>query len=443
MSSAADSVNAGRSVSQKRVSRPGQSSTKHYYFGAALVLLGLVLLIFVAPNLIDETRAFRLNKPPDPVQFEFKPPTFVGLAGAFYILVGFLTVLRDRLGSWTRFAAIAGVAFMPLLILAMALGRSDLSGTNVVNLLVSSLFLATPIALGSMTGLWSERVGIINIGIEGTMLGAAGIAYMTYALVGDGAERWALWLSVLVAILVGGLFALLLAVLSIRFGINQIIAGVVINLLALGLTGFLRSQVIVKSGVGTGVATPSFGIPLLSKIPVIGDQLFVGQPINFAMYLVVFLTWLVMFKTPWGLRVRACGEDPHAAETVGINVIRTRYMSVVLGGFIAGLAGAWFSLESSARFEDNMTNAAGFIALAAMIFGKWTPWGAFAGALLFGYADALQTRLQFLKVDIAGFEIPSEFWQMLPFAITILVVAGLVGRATPPAAEGKPFQASQ
>ena len=146
------------SARQGPSSKQGLRSTKHYYFGATFVLLGLVLLIFVAPNLIDEPRAFRLNKPPDPVQFEFNPPTFVGLSGASYILIGILTAFRDRLGSWARLAAIAGVAFMPLLILAMALGRSSLPGTNVVNLLVSSLFLATPIALGSMTGLWSERV---------------------------------------------------------------------------------------------------------------------------------------------------------------------------------------------------------------------------------------------------------------------------------------------
>ncbi len=161
------------------------------------------------------------------------------------------------------------------------------------------------------------------------------------------------------------------------------------------------------------------------------------------MYLVVFLTWLVMFRTAWGLRVRACGEDPHAAETLGINVIITRYRSVILGGLIAGLGGAWFSMESQSGFEDNMTFSAGFIALAAMIFGKWTPWGAFGGALLFGFARALGSRLQFLDVEIADFSIPSEFFQSLPFVVTLVVVAGALGRSIAPAAEGQPYSPSK
>ena len=184
------------------------------------------------------------------------------------------------------------------------------------------------------------------------------------------------------------------------------------------------------------------GLWPLSEIPIVGDQLFRGKPLYFCMYLVVFLTWLVMFRTAWGLRVRSCGENPHAAETLGIDVVRVRYQAVILGGFIAGLGGAWFSLDRQAGFEDNMTNAAGFIALAAMIFGKWTPWGAFGGALLFGFSQALGSRLQSLDFAIAGFSIPSEFLQSLPFIVTIVVVAGALGRAIPPAAEGQPFRPS-
>ncbi len=150
-----------------------------------------------------------------------------------------------------------------------------------------------------------------------------------------------------------------------------------------------------------------------------------------------------MFRTSWGLRVRSCGENPHAAETLGIDVIKTRYQAVILGGLIAGMGGAWFSMESQSGFEDNMTNAAGFIALAAMIFGKWTPWGAFGGALLFGFARALGSRLQFLNVEISGFEIPSEYFQSLPFVVTLVVVAGALGRAIPPAAEGQPYSPSK
>jgi len=231
--------------------------------------------------------------------------------------------------------------------------------------------------------------------------------------------------------------------LTVTFQINQIISGVVINLFALGFTGFLRSEVIIPQGITTGRPLPKFGVPLLDRIPVVGEQLFENQPIFFTMIGIVFMTWVVMYKTAWGLRVRSCGENPHAAETLGINVVKTRYQAVILGGGIAGLAGAWFSMESQGGFEENMTNAAGFIALAAMIFGKWTPFGAFGGAVLFGFSRALGVRLQFLQVEIGEFAIPSEFWQALPFVVTLVVVAGAVGRAIPPAAEGQPYQPSK
>jgi simple sugar transport system permease protein len=150
-----------------------------------------------------------------------------------------------------------------------------------------------------------------------------------------------------------------------------------------------------------------------------------------------------MYRTPWGLRVRSSGENPHAAETLGVNVIKIRYQAVILGGAIAGLAGAWFSMEAQAGFEDNMTNGAGFIALAAMIFGKWRPWAAYAGAVLFGFTRALGARLQFLNVAVGSFEIPSTFWQMLPYVATLVVVAGAIGRAIAPAPEGTPYERSR
>ena len=278
---------------------------------------------------------------------------------------------------------------------------------------------------------------------EAAHVAAAGIGFMTFAVMGEASSTGWLWISILVAILAGGLLAALHAVLSINFGINQIVSGVVINLFALGLTGFIRSEVIVPSGNSKGISTAEFSIPLLSKIPILGETFFSGKPLHYAMYAVVFFTWLVMFRTAWGLRVRSCGENPHAAETLGINVIKIRYQAVILGGFIAGMAGAWFSMESQSGFEDNMTNSAGFIALAAMIFGKWTPWGAFGGALLFGFARALGSRLQFLGVEIGGFGIPSEYFQSLPFLVTLVVVAGALGRSIAPAAEGQPYSPSK
>jgi simple sugar transport system permease protein len=323
------------------------------------------------------------------------------------------------------------------------LALSDTESTNVVNLFSESLVLATPLALGSMSGLWCERSGIVNIGIEGQMLTAAGVGYMVYALVGDAQGGGWLWFGILVSVLAGAVMATIHAVLSIKFQINQIVAGVVINLVALGLTGFLRSQVIVPSGFANGTSTSDVSIPLLSDLPIVGQPFFTLGPLQLATYVIVFASWLFLYRTPWGLRIRACGEHPHAAETVGVDVVKMRYQAVIVGGMIAGVAGAWFSMEQGSGFEDNMTNSAGFIALAALIVGKWTPWGAFFGALLFGFSDALGVRLQFLGVEIGGFSIPSEFFQSLPFLVTIIVVAGALGRAVAPAAEGQPYSPSK
>lgn len=408
-------------------------------FGAS----GITLLGLVAPAITSETRAFAFEAPPDALKLEFNPTTFVALIGIAYLIAAVLSFLPEKYDLWALFGQIVAAALGIPLILAISLALSEAPETNVVNLLDQSLILATPIALGAMTGLWSERSGIINIGIEGMMLGAAGVGFMTYAVLGAANSVGWLWLAILIAIITGGLLAALHAVLCIKYQINQIVAGVVINLFALGLTGFIRSEVIVPSGSSKGVPTSEIALPILGKIPILGDTLFTGRPLHFLMYAVVFLTWLVMFRTAWGLRVRSCGEKPHAAETLGIDVIKIRYQAVILGGFIAGLAGAWFSMEAQAGFEDNMTNAAGFIALAAMIFGKWTPWGAFAGALLFGFARALGSRLQFLDVMIGDFGIPSEFFQSLPFLITIIVVAGALGRAVAPAAAGQPYTPSK
>jgi simple sugar transport system permease protein len=411
--------------------------------GGVLGLIGVLLVALVAPNITSETKSFAFEPPPDPLQISFNPVVLVTVIGLIYVLAGVLSFLPGRFDRVSVIAQLVAAALAIPLVLAIGLALSDAPATNVINLLDESLLLATPIALGAMTGLWCERSGIINIGIEGMMLGSAGIGFTFYAVLGGATSTGWLWASILVALIAGALLAALHAVLSIKYQINQIVSGVVINLFALGLTGFLRSEVIVPSGNSKGVATSEIGIPLLDKIPIVGDTLFTGGPLHFGMYIIVFLTWLVMYRTAWGLRVRSCGENPHAAETLGIGVIAIRYQAVILGGFIAGLAGAWFAMEAQSGFEDNMTNAAGFIALAAMIFGKWTPWGAFGGALLFGFARALGSRLQFLNVEIGDFSIPSEFFQSLPFFVTLVVVAGALGRAVAPAAEGQPYTPSK
>jgi simple sugar transport system permease protein len=238
------------------------------------------------------------------------------------------------------------------------------------------------------------------------------------------------------AALAGGILALALAVLAIKYRVDQIIAGVVITIFALGLTSFLSAQLLVENASeynNPGVLGP-IKIPLLGDIPVIGRIFFDQNIFIYAMYLLVIAMTYGLFRTRWGLRSRSVGEHPKAADTVGINVYRTRYVNVMLGGLIAGFGGAYFTLGSVGAFNENMTAGRGFIGLAAMIFGRWHPVGALGAALVFGFADSLQVKLAILDTGI-----PSEFLLMAPYLVTIVVVAGVVGQARPPAADGQPY----
>jgi len=415
--------------------------------GVLYGLLGLVLVGNVAGSLEGADKTLTFEPPqlddPNPLEIVLDPPTFVAGVGVLFILACVATFFERRSERLAKGALLVATILLIPLVIVLSLALSDTGSTNIVQLLVESLRLGTPIALGAMAGLWCERSGVVNIAIEGMMLMAAATGFMIYALLGDASSAPILWLSVGVAILTGGLVALLHALLCVSFRVDQVISGVVINLLALGITGFIRSEVIVPTGVSIGTPTSDIALPGLSNLPIVGDQLFTAQPIYFSMFVVVAVTSFVLYRTPFGLRVRSVGEHPHAAETLGVDVIRIRYRAVVIGGLVAGLAGAWFSLESQAGFDDNMTNGTGFIALAALIFGKWRPATAFAGAMLFGFTRALQSRLQVIKVSIGDFSIPSEFWQSLPFVVTIIVVAGAVGRATAPAADGVPYERSR
>jgi simple sugar transport system permease protein len=287
-----------------------------------------------------------------------------------------------------------------------------------------------------MCGIFCERSGIINIAIEGMMLWGA------FTAVAFGSTFDNLWMGVLGASLVGGLMAGLHAWLSIRYKVDQIISGTVINILAAGGTRFLNLRVLEPAGLSTPGAFNLVRIPLLADIPIIGPILFENQPTVYIMLILLVLVNYVIFKTPWGLRMRACGEHPRAADTVGVQVNRMRYIAVIVGGLIAGIGGAYFSLGQVGTFEDNMTRGQGFVALAAMIFGNWNPIGGFLAALLFGFADALQVKMQIIQpvLPIINQPIPPEFLQMAPYILTIIVVAGFVGRTRPPAAEGKPYE---
>jgi general nucleoside transport system permease protein len=430
-------------VAATPVRRARRGLDRFQSIGVLFGILGVLLVGYTVPNLPSGTKAFTLEVGADAAKITFSPSVPIAAIGTFFVLVAVGTLVAGRSARWERYAraglGVAALLMAPLLVI-LSLALSERPSTNLVQLIVESLRLGTPFALGAMAGLWCERSGVVNIGIEGMMLSGAGVGFTVYAVMGNAQDAPWLWIGILVAVLTGGLVAALHAVVSVTFRVDQIISGVVINLLALGMTSFLRSQVIVPEGISTGTSTSELSIPLLSDIPIVGEQLFTNKPIFFAMFVIVALTWFVLFRTPWGLRVRSVGENPHAAETLGINVIKVRYQAVILGGLIAGLGGAWFSMEGQGGFQDNMVGGAGFIALAAVIFGRWRPWSAFAGAMLFGFTRALGTRLQILDVSVGDFSIPSEFWQALPYVVTIVVVAGAVGRSVAPAAVGQPYE---
>ncbi len=291
--------------------------------------------------------------------------------------------------------------------------------------LASTVRQSTPLVLGALCGLLGERAGVINIGIEGQMLLAAFIGFLANVWTGN------LLLAVLAGVLAGALLGLLLAFMSVTLKVDQIIGGTVINILALGLTGYFYQ-------VGLSTKGKLQPIPLgpLADLPLIGPVLFDNPPITYTAIVLVFVVHYVLFHTKWGLRTRAVGEHPRAADTLGVNVYLVRYLNVILGGAIAGLAGVFLSLEAVGSFERAMTNGRGFVALAVMIFGKWTPLGSWGAALLFGFATAMQTQLQFGgRVNI-----PHQFIGMLPYLLTIVVLAGFVGRSRPPAADGIPYE---
>jgi simple sugar transport system permease protein len=294
-----------------------------------------------------------------------------------------------------------------------------------VAVLASSLRQSTPLVLGALCGLIGERSGVINIGIEGQMLLAAFIGFLANVYTGN------LLVAVMAGILAGAILGWLLALMSVTLKMDQIIGGTVINILALGLTGYF-----FQAGLSTEGKLQPFALGPLANIPLLGRVLFNNPPITYATIILVFVVHYVLFYTKWGLRTRAVGEHPSAADTVGINVKWMRYVNVTIAGGVAGLAGAFLTLEAVGVFERAMTNGRGFVALAVMIFGKWTPFGAWGAALLFGFAIALQTQLQFAGT----FDVPHQFIGILPYVLTIVVLAGFGGRARPPAAVGQPYE---
>jgi len=415
------------------VSRVVPISTRKSQVLYGSVLIGVGLLIFLLFGLDTEagvTTTFGMNlvgseaiKIPDIV---LPSQVTVILMAAIAVFIGSFHLARGIRSVGVVIGAIA----LTLVIAFITWAAQDKS-FNLTGMISSSFVRATPIALAALCGVISERAGVINIGIEGIMLISAQVAVVTATVTQN------LWVGLFMAILAGALVAALHAFLVIRFKVDQIVSGVAINIVGAGTTSFISGRFLERATdtLNNSGTFPIITIPLLSKIPVLGPTLFENNIIVYLMVLLVIGLQIMLFKTPWGLRTRAVGEHPKAADTLGVNVYLVRYINVIIGGMIAGIGGAYFTIGSVGRFDEIMTAGKGFIGLAAMIFGKWNPIGAFASSLIFGFADSLQVKLQILRVPI-----PSEFLLMAPYIVTMIILTGVVGRAIPPAADGQPYE---
>jgi simple sugar transport system permease protein len=352
------------------------------------------------------------------------------LLGAISVGLAVLRALVDLSRRGRRLTIAAVLLCFLLSLLCWADAGNSVGSLNVVDLLQGSLTSSIPLILGALAGCMCERSGVINIAIEGQLLFGAFTGAAVASVFGVTA------FGLIGGMLAGGLLGLILGLFAIAFLVDQIVLGVVLNVLAAGLTGYLYDR-IMQPYASTFNAGNTFGtikIPVLGSIPIIGPVLFDSNVLLYITYALIFLVQVGLFSTSWGLRVRAVGEHPTAADTVGIRVQWTRYRNVILGGMIAGIGGVQLTVGSVGFFNKDISSGLGYIALAAMIFGRWTPLGSVAAALLFGFSFQLQTTLGILSVPV-----PSFILLMVPYVATIVAVAGLVGRVRPPAADGRPY----
>jgi simple sugar transport system permease protein len=355
------------------------------------------------------------------------------------VIVGIQQLVRGADFRWRPWLLLLLGPYVTV-ILAALLNGTAASMTNVFS---GTLELAAPITLGALAGILSERSGMLNIALEGKMLVGACVAALasSVGLLATGNPLLAALIGVAAAMTASGLLGVLLAWLGIRHRVDQIIAGTVINIGAIGITNFLFLRILSRnSDLNTPATIGPMRIPFLADLPVLGPIFFNSKPyVYVGLIMVVVLTYL-LFRTRWGLRLRASGEKPAAAGTVGINVVAIRYRALLFAGLISGLAGSYLSLSTAGSFQMEMTAGKGFIALAAMIFGAWHPVGAFAAALVFGFADTTQSLLSILGSSGQTVQVPPQLLNSIPYIVTIVVVAGVVGRVRGPAAAGQPYE---
>lgn len=391
---------------------------------AATMLLGLPA---------GDTTRFRLSTPNDAIQIPVieVPARPIGIAFAAILIVMaayaiWATAKRVRIGIW--FPIVFGLIFIVGFLLFAGAGTTRV--IVVTTLLAGALSLSVPLIFGAMCGLVGERSGIVNIAIEGQLLMGAFSAAVVATITGNP------FVGLIAAAIGGGLVGALLVFFAVKYWVDQIIIGVVLNVLVVGLTGFLYSTVLADNAqlLNHPTGLPVWPIPGLHSIPIVGPVLFNQTILVYLMYAIVALLTVFVFRSRWGLRMRAVGEHPKAADTVGINVNRTRVINTIGAGMISGLGGAFFTVGTGLAFGKEMTAGLGFIALAAMILGNWNPLGVLAAALLFGFSRNLANML-----SVIGTPVPSEILLMLPYVVTIFAVAGFVGRVRPPASENIPY----
>ena len=402
-----------------------KKTKKSIIVGLCLIVLGSIIYIFLGFN-IEGYATFRLSRPTDPFALPnliLPAHSFIGISALLIAFFGGRIIIQAP-KKFTLFIALSFFLAIAAFLVWATAGKSF----SLTGMLQATVVRAVPIALAAMAGILCERVAVINIGIEGMLLAGAFAGALFGSIFGN-------FFGLILAVLVGGFFGFILAALVVTFRVDQIIAGVAINIFVLGITSFLTSHLLKSNPeLNDAPVFKSINLPVLSDIPVLGPVLFKQNIFVYFSIFIVIISTYYLFKTAYGLRARAVGEHPKAAETLGISVLKTRFHHVIMGGMIAGFGGAWFTLGSVGRFDEGMTGGRGFIGLAAMIFGRWHPVGALFAALIFGFADSLQQKLAILRTPI-----PSEFLAMAPYLVTIIVVAGIVGNAKPPQAIGQAY----
>ncbi|MEX2561667.1 MAG: ABC transporter permease [Nitriliruptoraceae bacterium] len=422
-------TSTGSAISTLSLTAAMQLKRRNRRFGIFSIAAAVVMLSVFATTSRGGTATFVLNDARG--QFFMLPNLSVPVLPTVLLLVGIVLAIAFRqftTGFGSKTVIIVGVVAALFVLAFMTWAAAD-GQLSLISLLRGTLARATPIALGALAGVLCERAGVINIAIEGQFLAGAFTAALFASMASNA------WVGLIGGIGAGVLVAFMLAGLTIKFQADQIVVGVVLIVLATGVTSFLTTQVMSPNPhLNSPTRFRTIAIPLLSEIPLIGPVLFRQSVLVFGMIAIVGILQYSLFQTRWGLRLRSVGEHPKAADTVGIKVLATRYKAVLLGGVMAGMGGAYFTLDAVGSFSKDMSGGRGFIALAAMLVGRYSPVGAFGAALIFGFSDALATSLQLLRVPV-----PSNLLLTAPYVVTLAVVAGLIGRLKPPAAGGKPY----